>query len=184
VANDAIARHMRACTGFSAAVVDIAEDDWSRPSPCPEWDARGVVEHVIGFHDVLLLRPLSAKPERPKGDPAVRWEVTVPAIASALQGAGDDLLVSVPGAPDMDLARLLPMLTTEVLLHTWDLAKAVGASVSLDAELCADAYEASRRNVENLQGSMFGPPVPVAADADVVTKLVALLGRDPAWRAT
>ena len=29
---------------------------WDRPSPCADWDARGVVEHVIGFHEVLVLR--------------------------------------------------------------------------------------------------------------------------------
>jgi hypothetical protein len=38
------------------------------------------LEHVIGFHDVLLLRPLDAKPQRPKGDPVGRWIATVRAL--------------------------------------------------------------------------------------------------------
>lgn len=34
-----------------------------------EWDARGVLEHVIGFHEVLLLlRPLGIRADRPKND--------------------------------------------------------------------------------------------------------------------
>jgi uncharacterized protein (TIGR03086 family) len=183
VGTDAVARHLRACDGFSA-VVEVVGDRWSAPSPCPEWDARGVVEHVIGFHDVLLLRPLWLKPHRPKGDPVARWEVTVAAIASALDEANVADLVAVPGLSTMQIAKLLPMLTTDVLVHTWDLAVAVGETVSLDPELCAEAYEVALKNVGQVQSSgMFAPPVPMADDADPTTKLVALLGRGPDWRA-
>jgi len=84
----------------------------------------------------------------------------------------------------MEIARLLPMLTTDVLMHTWDLATAVGEQASLDPDLVVTAYEEALRDSDKAQASgMFGPPVPVADNADVVTKLVALLGRDPAWRA-
>ncbi len=181
MSGEAVTRHLRACDGFSFAV-GKGTGRWDWPTPCTEWNARGIVEQVIGFHDVLLLRPLVAKPERPKGNPVARWAVTVPAIASVLLGAEGDLVVAVPNGPDMDLARLLPMLTTDVLTHTWDLAKAVGAPVLLDPELCVDAYAAARRS--GMQKSeMFGPSVPVPDDADPVTKLVALLGRDPDWQA-
>jgi uncharacterized protein (TIGR03086 family) len=182
--DDAVARHLRACRDFSA-VVDAVGNRWSTPSPCSEWDARGVVEHVIGFHDVLLLRPLWLKPHRPKSDPVLRWAVTVDAVASALQEAGGRIVLAVPGASNMDIARLLPMLTTDVLVHAWDLAAAVGAPASLDPGLVAEAYdEAAGRDLESLRSSaMFGPPVPVPDEADPVTKLVALLGRDPGWRA-
>ena len=38
-------------------VVGQVGERWRRRSLCPVWDARGVLEHVIGFHKVLLLRP-------------------------------------------------------------------------------------------------------------------------------
>jgi uncharacterized protein (TIGR03086 family) len=182
--HDAVARHLQACEGFST-VVAAAGGRWSRPSPCPGWDARGVVEHVIGFHDVLLLRPLWLKPHRLKSDPLLRWTVTVDAIALALQEAGGPIVLAVPGAANMNIARLLPMLTTDVLVHSWDLAAAVGTPVSIDPGLAARAYdEAAGRDLASLQSSgMFGPSVPVPDDAGPVTKLVALLGRDPDWRA-
>jgi hypothetical protein len=50
--SDLIADHGTACSGFSA-IVAHGEGSWTNPSPCAEWDARGVVEHVIGFHDEL-----------------------------------------------------------------------------------------------------------------------------------
>jgi len=181
MADDAVSRHLRSCEEFSAVVARVG-DRWSAPTPCPEWDARGLVEHVIGFHDVLLLRPMYLKPERPKNDPVARWTVTHEAITSALQGAGEADLLAVPGMSTMTVVKLLPMLTSDVLVHSWDLARAVGESVTSDPDLWEDAYERALRNTAEMEKSgMFGPPVPVDEDANPVTKLVALLGRDPRW---
>lgn len=166
-------------------MVNQAEGHWDNPSPCAEWDARGVVEHVIGFHDVLLLRPMGTKPSRPGDDPKERWAVTVPAIMATLDQPSlrQPTTTGDPSPPDLE--RLLPMLTIDVLVHSWDLARAVGIETQLDPELCRIAYQAVRSNDHRLRASgMFGPAVPVADDADPTTRLVAFLGRDPAWRSS
>jgi uncharacterized protein (TIGR03086 family) len=83
----------------------------------------------------------------------------------------------------LDLAKLLPVLTTDVLVHTWDLAQAVQADDHLDDELCALAYERAQANDGRLRTSgMFGPRVPVSDGASTQTKLLALFGRDPDWQ--
>jgi uncharacterized protein (TIGR03086 family) len=179
--NEATGRHVEACDGFSL-IVGQGEGHWTSSSPCPEWDARGVVEHVIGFHDVLLLRPWGAKPTRPKDDPVARWAVTVPAIKSALGLAAIRSSDDPAGAPDVDLDRLLPMITAEVLVHTWDLARAIGVDPRLDPELCEISSGVVEPNHGSLRSSgMFGPAVAVPARADAATRLVAFLGRDPHW---
>src|SRR5271166_4606911 len=71
--------HLAVCRRFGEAV-HAANGKWDRRSPCDAWDARGVLEHVIGFHDVLLLRPLGLKPDRPRDDPQLRWELTYQAL--------------------------------------------------------------------------------------------------------
>lgn len=167
-------RHLRACAGFTAVVED-AGGRWEVPTPCSDWDARALVEHVIGFHDVLLLRPLGTKPERPKGDPLRRWELTVEAIT---------LSVTRPppaeGGPDLE--RLLPVLMDEVLVHSWDLGRATGVRTVLDEELCRLAYEMTVRNEEKFRASsLFAAPVAVGDGADMAEKLLALHGRDPNW---
>jgi uncharacterized protein (TIGR03086 family) len=171
--SDVITNHRRACRGFSAIVAQ-GEGSWSDPSPCSEWDARGVVEHVIGFHDALLLRPTGTKPTRPKDDVAARWAVTETAISSAVQKTAASEVV--------DVDQLLPALTSEVLAHTWDLAKAIGVDPHLDAELCEVSYDFMRPNDEQLRSSgMFGAAVPQSDSTDAGTRLVAFLGRDPGW---
>src|SRR3954453_9825315 len=119
-----------------------ANGKWDRDSPCASWRARDVLEHVIGFHDVLLLRPLSLKPQRPRDDPQLRWDLTYDRLRQAL-GDGELFLriVEVPavaGNPGtrLDASTLIPRLTQDVLVHTWDLARAVGADDALDPAWC------------------------------------------------
>jgi uncharacterized protein (TIGR03086 family) len=182
-------RHLDVCCRFGE-VVTAAAGRWSRPSPCPDWDARAVVEHVIGFHDVLLLRPLGAKPERPRHDPERRWWLTYDALRELFTRPGLlDGPVGVPAignnpAAQLDASRLVSNLTQDVLVHSWDLARAVGADDRLDPQLCAFFYEHLPADQYALSASgMFGPPVPETDDADIQWRLLARLGRDPDWRA-
>lgn len=160
-------RHRRALAGFGHVVAEVG-DRWSAPSPCSEWDARGVLEHVIGFHEVLVLRPLGVRANRPKDDPVGRWAATHVAIGRALDSELGD-----------DMQNLLPALTTDVLIHTWDLARAAGVDGTLDPELSRWAYDAVLRHPVPDGSEMFGPPVAVPAGADLQTKLLAACGRRP-----
>jgi uncharacterized protein (TIGR03086 family) len=169
---DNVEDHRRARATFTQVVGRAqAVNGWDRQSPCPEWDARGVLEHVIGFHDQLILRPLDAKPPRPKDDPVARWKVTDEALAAALT------------RPEVK-KDLIGVLATEVLVHAWDLASAVGEDVALDPELCQVGVERAEANRDKFEASdMFGPFVPVPADASAQDRLLGLFGRDPKWKA-
>ena len=69
-------------------------------------------------------------------------------------------------------------MTTDALIHSWDLARGIGADESLDAELVELVYERTRPVAEHLQETgLFAPPVPVPDDAPLATKLLALFGR-------
>jgi hypothetical protein len=83
---DAGRLHLAVCRRFGSAVRS-ADGKWDRGSPCTGWQARDVLEHVIGFHDVLLLRPLGLKPQRPRDDPQRRWDLTYERLHEALGDA-------------------------------------------------------------------------------------------------
>src|SRR5438132_1606138 len=161
--NDNMSLHLRALDRFGEAVA-AADGQWERPSPCEGWDARAVVEYVIGFHDVLILRPLDAVPERPKGEKRRRWEATDAALRRVLAAHSFDEPIEVPAigknpATMIDGRRLLPMLSQDLLIHAWDLARAVGANDRVDDAL-SERFLAQMPDDENaLQASaMFGAP--------------------------
>jgi uncharacterized protein (TIGR03083 family) len=172
VVDGAAELHLAVCRRFGDAVA-AAEGKWDRRSPCDAWDARAVLEHVIGFHDVLLLRPLGLKPERP-AEPGLRWQLTYESLTQALESGS---------AAQLDAYRLMPNLTRDVLVHCWDLARAVGADDRLDLRWCELCYVGLPADSGELAASgMFDAPVAVRDEGDVQAKLLARLGRDPAWR--
>lgn len=180
--------HLAVCRRFSGAV-ESAAGRWDCHSPCDAWDARAVLEHVIGFHDVLLLRPLGLKPDRPRDKPQERWHLTVERFAEVFEQ--ESLLDSVVRVPrvvnsstaESDVASLLPRLTQDVLVHTWDLARAVGADDRLDASWCSMFFDQLPSDPDALSKSgMFAPPIGIDEQSDIQSRLLARLGRDPTWQ--
>lgn len=166
--------HLAVCRRFGNAVAAV-EGRWELRTPCDAWDARAVLEHVIGFHDVLLLRPLDLKARRPQDDPRARWELTYDQLVKAFDAG---LLERIVDAP-----RLVPLLTRDVLVHTWDVARAVGADDRLDPRWCEQFYTDLPSDPAALTASgMFNPPVVVSDAADMQSRLLARLGRNPSWQ--
>lgn len=180
---DLVERHRRACAGFSNVASQLRDDQWDLPTPCTEWDAGAVVEHVIGFHEFLLLRPLGARANRPKTGPAARWSATSNALFAVLDTPGTlDRETELPGGGNSSPRTMLAALTTDVLVHTWDVARAASLDPALDDELCALAYEQGRASGLGAANEMHAAEVPVDAGADAATRLIGLTGRDPEWQ--
>src|SRR3979490_1193187 len=111
--------NLRSRGGFCAAGA-AAGGKWDRPAPCADWSARDVLEHVIGFHDVLLLRPIGAKPDRPRQDPLPRWLLTHEALRSVFSRPRvSDGPIAAPAVGNnpptqLDAAPLVAALTQDV----------------------------------------------------------------------
>jgi uncharacterized protein (TIGR03086 family) len=139
--NGLIEQHRRACAEFSRTAALVQPAQWDRPTPCREWDARELVEHVIGFHDFLLLRPIGVRANRPRTDPVARWEATHTAIFAALEAPGAlDQATDLPGGGQSTPRTMLVALTTEMLVHTWDLAEATDQHPTAAVLAAARAY--------------------------------------------
>jgi uncharacterized protein (TIGR03086 family) len=180
--DDLVERHRRACTGFATVAHAVPDDSWAAPTPCTEWDARAVVEHVIGFHDFLLLRPLGVRAARPREDPAARWDATSSALFTVLAVDGIlDRATELPGGGTSTPRTMIAALTTDVLVHTWDLARAMFRDPDLDEQLCDDALAAARSSHLRRAEGMIDAEFACAESAPVTDRLVAFYGRDPAW---
>jgi uncharacterized protein (TIGR03086 family) len=73
----------------------------------------------------------------------------------------------------------------ELVVHGWDVARATGQRLVLDAAALAPSREfvamMSGPGAEEARGDAFGPPCPVPAGASELDQVVAGNGRDPAW---
>jgi uncharacterized protein (TIGR03086 family) len=69
-------------------------------------------------------------------------------------------------------------MTTDALIHCWDLARGIAADEQLDPELSKLVYDRTLPIAEQLQETgMFKPPVPVPDDAPLQAKVLALFAR-------
>jgi uncharacterized protein (TIGR03086 family) len=181
---DAAARYRRIADEFTARVTNVPEDAWDRPAPCDGWRARDVVGHLVGWMPGLFLGnagiPFTPGPSVEE-DPAAAWAATDRALQAVLEDSELSAreLDLPPGR--MTLSHAIDMLgTSDVLIHTWDLARATG----LDEHLLEDEVGAMLEGIQPMDEVLrnsghYGPKVPVPEDADEQTRLLAFLGRRP-----
>lgn len=167
---------------FSSIVAQVR--DWDAPTPVPAWRAADIVDHLISwsrefiaYEGVPLRLPVT-------GDPATRWAAHHQEVDEVLRGPQADLMLNHPHLGRLTLASALDgIYTTDVLLHTWDLAQSAGVPDGLDPGECRALHAGMEPISEMMRSSgHYGPAVPVPPETDAATTLLAFLGRDPAWR--
>lgn len=181
--NEAAEEHRRVAGVFSDRVRGAT--DWDAPAPVEGWTARDVVRHLVEWFPSFL--ESGAGVTLPKGpsvddDPVAAWQTH----ADAVQALLDD-----PSTPtkvlknrhigDVPLDEAVDRFyTSDVFMHTWDLARATGQDETLDPEKCQVLLSGMEPLDDVLRASgQYGPRVEVPADADVQTQLLAFIGRDP-----
>lgn len=177
-------RFRRTAGRFSDRVAEVPDDAWSNPSPCEGWDARDVVRHLVDWVPSVIGRAGLSFPEHPSvdDDPAGAWAGLVDTLQAALDDpdvAGRTFDAGPPG--ELTVERAIDMLVTgDVLIHTWDLARAAGLDEQIDQAMAAEMLVGMEPMDEMLRGSgHYGPRVDVAPDADVQARLLAFTGRRP-----
>jgi len=158
------------------------------PTPCAGWNLDDLLRHMIGQHRGFAA---AARGEAP--DPAV-WEQVVldPDPYETYRAAAAEVTTSfltpvrsffILGYGEFRPEVAWRMHSVDYLAHGWDVAKTIGVPFDLDAGLCATGIEVARRWPQTAFGSgdPFAAHVPISDDAPVDQRLMAYLGRDPAW---
>lgn len=158
-------------------------------TPCADYDVRRLLGHVVA-----VLRKLArvgvGGDARDVADPVANiddgWAAAFDQARGELERvwADDAMLDQMFTLPWATLSgrAVLDAYTHEFTVHSWDLAHATGRLTELDADLAARALVSFREFVpaeRRAEQGPFGPPVPVAHDADPYTQLAAYLGRQP-----
>jgi uncharacterized protein (TIGR03083 family) len=204
--------YVTALFGFDAVVQRVAPDDWNARTPCERWDARDLVNHNLGItkwiieltHGNSALLPSTGDPNEvpgplgdgsvfarylfsgpavgPNDDPVPAWNAARDAVFEALEQPGATAVRSRSPWGHEVVDDFLGFVFYDLVVHTWDLAKAVGQQAHLDPALTRRAIQviAQPGDGRNLrQPISLADAVTVPADADPTTQLVAAAGRDP-----
>jgi uncharacterized protein (TIGR03086 family) len=185
-------RYRRRADTFEATVAAVADGDWSRPSPCAEWDARDVVRHVVDMHGVML-RPYDRTPAPAPtvdDDPLAAFRAARAEVEAILADPGlatrqtESPAGTMPGVDMVD-----GVASADLVLHRWDLARATGQDDTIDPAELERMWPGLQEipDVMRVPGAfgpgvvVFGPEVEVPADAPLQDRALGLVGRDPAW---
>ena len=178
-------RYRRVAGRFTARVNEVPEAAWEHPAPCDGWVARDVVRHLVEWIPAFLVA--AGGPPLPVGpsvddDPAGAWA----ALDAGIQSLLDDPVASATevshpraGTHRLDDA-IAAFFLGDIVVHTWDLARAAGLDETLDPDVVHDMLVGMEPLDEMLRTSgQYGPRVEVPADADEQTRLIAFTGRRP-----
>lgn len=180
-------RFERARGHFGSLVHQVGDEQWDRPTPCSEWDVRALVNHLV--YEARWVKPLldgmtiaevgdRFDGDLLGGDPGTAYDAAVAEASAAVKEPGAlDRTVHLSYG-DTPAADYLTQLTSDFVVHAWDLARGIGADDTLEPDMVEFVYSAAEPMADMLAASgLFDPPVEVGADADPQTKLLALFGR-------
>ncbi|MFI6865678.1 TIGR03086 family metal-binding protein [Nocardia sp. NPDC050406] len=191
-ADNTVALVERALAQMESVIAGVRPDQAELPTPCPGWNVRRLVAHVIGQG----LRNFSAAAQGASTD----WQAEPDPLSDDWVGefrARAKPLLDIWHSADLD--RLVPVPTTnteaplracadqqiaELAMHTWDLARATGQSPAWDPAVAEHALTWSKavlRPEFRGPGKAFAPEVPVPDDAPIYDRLAGWFGRDPAF---
>lgn len=175
---------------FESRLARVPDDGWTLPTPCPEWDVRYLVAHVVGgnrFANLILdglrgseaIERVMSTPQL--GDDAMTaWTSTTTTQALAFHSPGAlARQVDHPLGP-LTGRRFLELRVFDLALHAWDLARAIDADDTLDPDLVDVVLGIVQADPA---GMGFGITALDRADHDAPTqtRLLHLTGRDPTW---
>ncbi|HEX3793509.1 MAG TPA: TIGR03086 family metal-binding protein [Acidimicrobiales bacterium] len=167
--------------GFDAVVQTMSPEQWESPTPCEEWNARDIVTHIIENHRgvIAAVRGGNSEPLKTDEDPKQAWENACQAICD-ITGDAEAAATEMDGpAGKMPAGEMIGrFVCMDVLVHTWDLARTIGADERLDQDAVHRAYEALKPMDAMIRHpNVFGPKLDPPTGADLQTEFLYFLGR-------
>ncbi|MEV7246424.1 MULTISPECIES: TIGR03086 family metal-binding protein [unclassified Streptomyces] len=187
--------YVRATEQAAALIKTVRPEDLARPTPCSEFDVRGLLGHVVGG-----TRRIAVVGEGGDGlavDPSTDgvaddgWAAAYDEVRVRVLGAweSDERMVATVRVPwgEVPGHAALSGYVMEIVTHTWDLAEALGHPWELDPELAEFSLANARRVLPDSRprdaATPFAARTGAPEGAGAYERLAAWLGRTPLSRA-
>lgn len=180
---------LRSVLTKTADLIDAApESAWDRGTPCPDYDVRTLLGHMVGWCELFATAAEGAVPDQDPDaavagpDTSSRFRSATERLVAGWEQHGVDRTVSLGPSREIPGSMLVTLTATEYLAHGCDLASGAGLPVPYSDE---EAQDALGRVQQTLQpefrgpGKGFGEIVPVPEDAPAVDRFLGFVGRHP-----
>ena len=178
-----------AAAGFERRLRAVGAGQWQQQTPCDEWDVRALVNHVVGAnvrYTMLLHGATAAAVDATRSidhvgeDAVAAFHGTTVEMAAAFRELGALDRVAHHPLGDRSGAELLAMRVLDVAVHSWDLARAVGADDVLDPDVVVFVQaHLSHAEPGRKRGSFAAPVEETASGGSPQDRLLRQLGRCP-----
>ncbi len=169
----------------------IREDQLDAPTPCTDYTVRRLINHLLYWGPSLeggARKEIVPPPETPEveADMTDGWQDKLLAYFTKLAASWGtppawEGTTHMGGPTEMAATLVGGMVVGEVVVHGWDLARATGQSPEWDAGLLAYVHKELEANVQwGRDLGVYGPEVPVPADAPMIDRILGMTGRNPA----
>jgi uncharacterized protein (TIGR03086 family) len=183
----------KACSATSDVLAKVSDDQLELPTPCEKLSLDELVAHIGGLALAFTAAagkefgPLTDTPPTDGAEIDADWRTSYPQRLSALAAAwqNPDAWQGMTRAGGVELPAVVmgSVALAEVVIHGWDVARSIGQPYGGDpATVQACLAHLAQFDTAGTEG-MFGPAVKIADDAPALDRVIALSGRDPAWRA-
>lgn len=181
--------YTRAMVSTLRIIEQVPRDRWHAPTPCAEWDATQVANHIIG-ENLWAAELFQGKTVAEVGttldgdltgdDPAAAYRRSVEVARKAIEAPGAMEATCHLSFGDYSGADYASQLFMDTLIHGWDIAKGTGQEIRMDSDLVSSCLPIAEEFTRKFrEAGVFGDNLPVREDADQQTKLLALVGRRP-----
>jgi uncharacterized protein (TIGR03086 family) len=179
MSQEIIDRYTTLVNAFDARVQAAPADSWSNPAPCENWTAADVVAHIATGMNGLSAGLTGGEPASvDASDPVATWTAARDRTLAAISSADLSGNVNGPFGPMPAEQVIGRFMSTDILVHSWDLARAVGGDEALDQDTVAAAYSGLKPMDAMLrQPGVFGPKIEPAEGDDLQTEFLKFLGR-------
>jgi uncharacterized protein (TIGR03086 family) len=170
----------------TARAIDVARrvepEQLDDPTPCSAWTVQDLIDHLTGGTGYLRAA-LDQRELVPRSDTtAAHFEAGVAAVLDGLGAPGAlDRMCTSPLGFEWPVGQAVAGTFMDVLIHTFDLARATGQDERLDpglVEACMAMFLPDMPE-RGRQAGIVGPAVPVGDGAAPQEVLLAAMGRTP-----
>lgn len=167
----------RAARDAAALARSVRMEQRGWPTPCSEWDVEALLVHMAGGPAYL-----AAAMGMETGGAAWPEEAAVEQVVAGLGESGVlERRCTSPAGFEWSIAEAAAGTAMDQLIHTWDLAVALGVDRMLDDDVTDAVVAMFLPHMPEVgrQAGFVGPAVDVALGASALDMLLGAMGRDP-----